>query len=103
MLAVVVESINVKVIENQKIIGKFFYRFHVSEDMSIAELAEIIKFKLNTKIREDEDKLGPKERILFFNNRMSVSDTLIMKEFYEKFRESDGWVYIDFLIDTIII
>ena len=99
----VVESINVKVIENQKIIGKFFYRFHVSEDMSIAELAEIIKFKLNTKIREDEDKLGPKERILFFNNRMSVSDTLIMKEFYEKFRESDGWVYIDFLIDTIII
>ena len=103
MLAVVVESINVKVIENQKIIGKFFYRFHVSEDMSISELAEIIKFKLNTKIREDEDKLGPKERILFFNNRMSVSDTMIMKEFYEKFRESDGWVYIDFLIDTIII
>ena len=99
----VVESINVKVIENQKIIGKFFYRFHVSEDMSISELAEIIKFKLNTKIREDEDKLGPKERILFFNNRMSVSDTMIMKEFYEKFRESDGWVYIDFLIDTIII
>lgn len=94
-----VESINVKVVDNQKIVGKFFYRFHISEDLQVSELAEIMKFKINTKIRDDEDKLGPKERILFFNNRQSVADTNVMKDLYEKFRENDGWLYIDFMID----
>jgi hypothetical protein len=54
----VLESINVKVIDNQKVIGKFFYRFHVSEDLQVSELAEIMKYKINTKIREEEEKLG---------------------------------------------
>jgi Autophagy protein Atg8 ubiquitin like len=103
LLAVVIESINVKVIENQKVIGKFFYRFHVSEDLAVSELAEIIKFKINSKIREDEDKLGPKERILFFNNRLSVSETTVIKEVYEKCRENDGWLYLDFLIDSLVV
>lgn len=103
LIAVVIESINVKVIENQKVIGKFFYRFHVSEDLVISELADILKFKINIKIREDEDKLGPKERILFFNNRLSVSETYTMKDLYEKCHESDGWLYVDFLIDTIVV
>ena len=40
------------------LLGKFFYRFHVSEDLQVAELADIMKFKLNTKIRDEEDKLG---------------------------------------------
>lgn len=62
-----------------------------------------MKFKINTKIRDDEDKLGPKERILFFNNRQSVADTNVMKDLYEKFRENDGWLYIDFMIDQIVV
>ncbi len=103
LLAVVIESINVKVIDNQKVVGKFFYRFHVSEDLLISELAEIIKFKINSKIREDEDKLGPKDRILFFNNRLSMSDGLVIKELYEKSRENDGWLYIDFIVDSIVV
>ena len=68
-MAVVIESINVKVIDNQKILGKFFYRFHVSEDLLMSELSEIMKFKINSKIRDEEDKLGPKDRLIFFNNR----------------------------------
>ena len=83
--------------------GKFFYRFHVSEDLLVSELSEIMKFKINSKIREDEDKLGPKDRILFFNNRLSVSDTTVVKELYEKSRENDGWLYIDFIIDSIVV
>lgn len=62
-----------------------------------------MKFKLNSKIRDEEDKLGPKERLIFFNNRMTVSDTAIIKDTYEKGRENDGWLYLDFIIDTIIV
>ncbi len=98
-----IESINVKVLENQKTVGKFFYRFHVSEDLLVSELAEIMKFKINSKIREDDDKLGPKDRILFFNNRLSMSETTVIKELYEKSRENDGWLYIDFIIDSIVV
>ena len=98
-----IESINVKVLDNQKTVGKFFYRFHVSEDLLVSELAEIMKFKINSKIREDDDKLGPKDRILFFNNRLSMSETTVIKELYEKSRENDGWLYIDFIIDSIVV
>ena len=99
----VIESINVKVTDTQKMIGKFFYRFHVSEDLTVGELADIMKFKINTKIREEEDKLGPKERIIFFNNRNNVSETFAMKDVYERCRESDGWVYLDFIIDQLTV
>lgn len=50
LLAVVIEGINNKVIDNQKMIGRFFFRFHVSEDLTIGELSEIMKFKVNAKI-----------------------------------------------------
>jgi uncharacterized protein (DUF1697 family) len=99
LIALVLESINVEVTKNQKMVGKFFYRFHVSEDLLISELADMLKFKINTKIRDEEDKLGPKERILFYNNRLSVSETYNMKDLYEKCHEKDGWLYIDFIID----
>ena len=38
MLAVVIESINTKVIDTQRLIGRFFFRFHVSDDINIGEL-----------------------------------------------------------------
>ena len=98
-MAVVIESINVKVIDNQKILGKFFYRFHVSEDLLMSELSEIMKFKINSKIRDEEDKLGPKDRLIFFNNRQTVTETTIIKDAYERCRENDGWLYLDFIID----
>ena len=76
MLAVVIESINTQVIDSQKLIGKFFFRFHVSDDISIGELCEIIKFKNNVKITDPLERLSSKEKIIFFNQRISVSESM---------------------------
>jgi len=67
LLAVVIEHIENKVIENQKMIGRFFFRFHVSDDLSIGELAEIMKFKINAKIVNPNARLIAKDRVVFFN------------------------------------
>ena len=67
----------------------------------MGELSEIIKFKINAKIRDEDDKLSMKERILFFNNRLSCSEGLELKEVYERMRESDGWLYLDFIIEVL--
>jgi len=67
MLAVVIESINNQVIENQRMLGKFFFRFHISDDIMIGELSEIIKFKINVKITDPLQRLTAKEKIIFFS------------------------------------
>lgn len=67
MLAVVIESINTQVIDSQKLLGKFFFRFHVSDDITIGELCEIIKFKINVKITDPLQRLTSKEKLIFFN------------------------------------
>jgi len=67
LLAVVIEHIENKVIDNQKLIGRFFFRFHVSDDLSIGELAEIMKFKINAKIVNPNARLVAKDRVVFFN------------------------------------
>jgi len=67
LLAVVIESINQQVIETQRTIGRFFFRFHVSDDITIGELSEIMKFKINGKISNPIDRLTTKERVVFFN------------------------------------
>jgi hypothetical protein len=55
------------VIETQRTIGRFFFRFHVSDDITIGELSEIMKFKINGKISNPIDRLTTKERVVFFN------------------------------------
>ena len=67
LLAVVIEHIETKVIDNQKLIGRFFFRFHVSDDLSIGELAEIMKFKINAKILNPSARLVARDRVVFFN------------------------------------
>ena len=67
LLAVVIEHIETKVIDNQKLIGRFFFRFHVSDDLSIGELAEIMKFKINAKIFNTSARLVARDRVVFFN------------------------------------
>ena len=71
LLAVVIELIETKVIDNQKLIGRFFFRFHVSDDLSIGELAEIMKFKINAKILNPSARLVARDRVVFFNLRMT--------------------------------
>ena len=60
-----------------------------------------MKFKVNTKIREEEDKLSQKERILFFNNRLSCGEQVELRDLYEKNHETDGWLYLDFIIEVM--
>ena len=99
MLAVVIESINTQVIDNQKIIGKFFFRFHVSDDICIGELSEIIKFKINVKISDAMQRLTAKDKVIFFNQRISVSESMDVQNLYTNKHEDDGWLYLDFLIE----
>jgi hypothetical protein len=99
LLAVVIESINVKVIDNQRLIGRFFFRFHVSDDLTIGELSEIMKFKINAKLQSNEQRLFSRERVVFFNNRISVTDSTEVQALYNKEREDDGWLYLDFIIE----
>ena len=99
LLAVVIESINSKVINNQRLIGKFFFRFHVSDDLTIGELSEIMKFKINAKINNLSLKLNNRERVVFFNERISVGESTEIQSLYSQKREEDGWLYLDFIIE----
>ena len=55
--------------------GRFFFRFHVSDDLTVGELAEIMKFKINAKIVNPVDRLTSKERVIFFNQRISIGES----------------------------
>ena len=101
MLAVVIESINTKVIDTQRQVGRFFFRFHVSDDINIGELQEIMKFKINVKIQNPMDRLTTKERVVFFNQRISVGESMDIQTLYNKYREDDGWLYLDFLVEEL--
>ena len=95
----VIESINSKVIDNQRLIGKFYFRFHVSDDLTIGELSEIMKFKINAKIHNMAVRLNNRERVVFFNQRISVSESTEVQTLYNHKREEDGWLYLDFIIE----
>ncbi len=88
-----------KVIDNQRLIGRFYFRFHVSDDLTIGELSEIMKFKINAKLQNIQQRLFSRERVVFFNNRISVTDATEVQALYNKKREDDGWLYLDFIIE----
>ena len=90
-------------IDNQKLLGKFFFRFHVSDDITIGELCEIIKFKINVKITDPLKRLTSKEKLIFFNQRISVSESMEIQSLYTNKHEEDGWLYLDFLIEELLI
>ena len=50
LLAIVIEAINTKVTDNQRMFTSIFYRFHVSQDITIGDLAETIKFRINCQV-----------------------------------------------------
>ena len=86
-------------IDNQKILGKFFFRFHISDDISMGELSEIIKFKINVKITDPLLRLTSKDKVIFFNQCISVSEAMEIQNLYTNKHEDDGWLYLDFLIE----
>ena len=74
LLAVVIESINQKVTDNQRMFTHLYYRFHVSQDLTIGDLAETIKFKMNCQIENHMDKISKKDKVIFFNENISISE-----------------------------
>jgi len=81
-LAVVIESINQKVTDNQRMFTSLFYRFHVSMDLSTGDLAEIIKFKMNCQIDNHMDKITKKDKVVFFNENISIMENSELRELY---------------------
>ena len=73
----------------------------MSDDIHIGELAEIMKFKLNVKITDPNQRLTSKQKIVFFNQQVSISEAVDVRELYEDKREQDGWLYLDFIINEI--
>ena len=100
LIGVVLESITSRIIDTQKMIGSVNYRFHISESLTLGEIGEVLKFKINTLISDDMMKLGIKDKVIMFNDSTSLFEGSIIKDLYYKHRDEDGWIYIDFIIDS---
>ena len=61
-----------------------------------------MKFKINVKIQNPMERLTSKERVVFFNQRISVGESMDIQSLYNKYREDDGWLYLDFLIEELL-
>ena len=48
------------------------------------------------------ERLTSKERVVFFNQRISVGESMDIQSLYNKYREDDGWLYLDFLVEELI-
>lgn len=99
LLAVVIESINSRITDRQRMFTKIFYRYHISQDLSIADLQDVIKFKINAYIDNHEDKISKKDKVIFFNENTSIASTSGLRELYISKREDDGWLYLDFIVE----
>jgi hypothetical protein len=82
LLAVVIESINTKVTDNQRMFSKLYYRFHLSQDLTIGDVAESLKFKLNTMIESPFDKITKADKCIFFNENISLSEYTELRDLY---------------------
>ena len=65
LIGVVLESITSRIIDTQKMIGSVNYRFHISESLTLGEIGEVLKFKINTLITDDMMKLGIKDKVSY--------------------------------------
>lgn len=99
LLAVVIESINTRITDKQRMFTGLYFRYHMSQDLTISDLAEVIKFKLNARIDNNNDKISKKDKVIFFNDNTSVSSQAMLRDQYVQRREDDGWLYLDFLIE----
>jgi hypothetical protein len=45
------------------------------------------------------DKISKNDRVVFFNENVSLSEHSEMRDLYIQKREEDGWLYLDFLIE----
>ena len=68
-------------------------------DLSTGDLAEIIKFKMNCQIDNTLDKITKKDKVVFFNENISIMENSELRELYFQKSEEDGWLYLDFLVE----
>jgi hypothetical protein len=80
---------------------QLYYRFHLSQDLTLGDLAETLKFKMNAQIESPFDKISTKQKIVFFNENVSISDQIELRDLYIEKREDDGWLYLDFLVEGL--
>lgn len=59
-----------------------------------------MKFKMNTMIDRDIDKITKKNRIVFFNENQSIANSVELRDMYIQKREDDGWLYLDFIVES---
>lgn len=59
-----------------------YYRFHVSQDLTIGDLAEILKFKMNCKIENHLDKITRKDKVILFNESISLLESTDLRDLY---------------------
>jgi hypothetical protein len=69
--------------------------------LTLGEIAEVLKFKINSLIPEQADKLNlaVKDRLIMFNQGSSISDAILVGDIYQTKKDEDGWLYLDFIID----
>jgi len=58
-----------------------------------------MKFKLNSKIEGTNDKIGLKDKVIIFNDNVSIGREIELRELYVQKREDDGWLYLDFIVE----
>jgi len=60
-----------------------------------------MKFKLNSLIEREVDKITSKDRLIFFNENISISNNVVLRDMYIQKREDDGWLYLDFIVEGL--
>jgi len=55
LVGVVLESVDVQVTDTQRKTGSINFRFHISQSLSLGEISEVIKFKVNSLIPDQEE------------------------------------------------
>ena len=62
-------------------------------------MSEILKFKMNCRIENHLDKISRKDKVIIFNENISLLETTDLRDLYIQKREDDGWMYLEFLVD----
>ena len=78
---------------------KLFYRYHISQDLTIGDLQEVMKFKMNAMIEANLDKISKKDKVILFNDNISITSAINLRDLYIEKREDDGWLYLDFIVE----
>ena len=68
--------------DNQKNFRDLYFRFHVSQDLTIGDLQEVIKFKLNCKIDNPSQKIVVKDKVVLFNENISLLEGTGLRDLY---------------------